>query len=98
MSTGQAFDPLDMNNYRADRLPKMKKSKFETWMARLGGPLAIIVFVWICWFSHIGFIDNLNPDGLAATAAKRLGVLGPRHSPAPVMRCWRYSPPVSSCG
>ena len=31
-----AFDPLDMNNYRADRMPKMKKSKFETWMARLG--------------------------------------------------------------
>ncbi len=76
MSSGTVFDPLDMSNYRADRLPKMKKSAFETWMARLGGPLAIIVFVWICWFSHIGFIDNLNPDGLAATAAKRFGVLG----------------------
>ncbi|MCQ2170587.1 MAG: DASS family sodium-coupled anion symporter [Bacteroidales bacterium] len=76
MATGMSFDPLDMSNYRADKLPKMKKSGFETWMARLGGPVALIVFVWICWFSHIDFIDNMNPDGLAAAAAKRLGVLG----------------------
>ena len=71
-----AFDPLDMNNYKVEKLPKMQKSKFEIWMARLGGPLAIIAFVWICWFCHIGFIDNINPDTLAATASKRLGVLG----------------------
>ena len=74
---GAGFDPLDMNHYRIEKLPKMQKSKFETWMARLGGPIALLVFIWINWFSHIGFIDNLNPDGLAATAAKRLGVLGP---------------------
>ena len=42
------FDPLDMNNYKVEKLPKMQKSKFEVWMARLGGPLAIIAFVWIC--------------------------------------------------
>ena len=28
-----AFDPLDMNNYKAEKLPKMQKSKFETWMS-----------------------------------------------------------------
>ena len=69
-------DPLDMNNYRIEKLPKMQKSRFEVWMARLGGPLAIIAFVWICWFCHIGFIDNLNPDILAAKAQKRLDLLG----------------------
>ena len=37
-----AFDPLDMNNYKVEKLPKMQKSKFEVWMARLGGPLAIV--------------------------------------------------------
>ena len=73
----QTFDPLDMNNYKVEKLPKMQKSKFEVWMARLGGPLAIIAFVWICWFCHIGFIDNLDTGTLAATAQKRLGVLGP---------------------
>ena len=71
------FDPLDMNNYKIEKLPKMQKSKFEVWMARLGGPLALIAFVWICWFCHIGFIDNLDTGNLAATAQKRLGVLGP---------------------
>ena len=53
---GAGFDPLDMNNYRIEKLPKMQKSKFETWMARLGGPIALLVFIWINWFSHIGFI------------------------------------------
>ena len=70
------FDPLDMNNYKIEKLPKMQKSKFETWLSRLGGPLAIIVFVWICFFCHIGFIDNLDTSRLAATAQKRLDVLG----------------------
>ena len=34
----QVFDPLDMNNYKVEKLPKMEKSGFEKWMARLGGP------------------------------------------------------------
>ena len=71
-----AFDPLDMNNYKVEKLPKMQKSKFEVWMARLGGPLALIAFVWICWFCHIGFIDNLDTSLLADKAQKRLSVLG----------------------
>ena len=70
------FDPLDMNNYKVEKLPKMQKSKFEVWMARLGGPLALIAFVWICWFCHIGFIDNLDTSLLADKAQKRLDVLG----------------------
>ena len=70
------FDPLDMNNYKVEKLPKMQKSPFEVWMARLGAPLALIAFVWITWFCHIGFIDNLNTDLLAASAQKRLAALG----------------------
>ena len=71
-----AFDPLDMNNYKVEKLPKMQKSSFEKWMARLGGPLAIIAFVLIYWFSHIGFIDNLNPEMLTAKALKRCNEIG----------------------
>ena len=41
----QEFDVLDMNNYKVEKLPKMEKSGFEKWMARLGGPLAALVFV-----------------------------------------------------
>lgn len=65
-----------MNNYRIEKLPKMTKSKFETWMQRLGGPLAIIAFILIYWFSHVGFIDNLDTATLAAKAQKRLSVVG----------------------
>ena len=71
-----AFDPLDMNNYKVEKLPKMAKSRFETWMARLGGPLAIVAFVLIYWFSSIGFIDNLDTATLGEKAVKRLGELG----------------------
>ena len=71
------FDPLDMNNYKIEKLPKMQKSKFEVWMARLGGPLALIAFVWICWFCHFDFIDNLDMGSLATAAQKRLDALGP---------------------
>ena len=66
--TKAVFDPLDMGNYKVEKLPKMQKSKFEIWMARLGGPLAIAAFVWICWFCHIGFIDNLNTEMLTEKA------------------------------
>lgn len=71
-----AFDPLDMNNYKVEKLPKMQKSPFEKWMARLGGPLALIAFVLIYWFSSIGFIDNLNPEMLTAKALKRCQEIG----------------------
>ena len=70
------MDPLDMNNYKVEKLPKMQKSAFEIWMARLGGPLAFIAFVWITWFCHIGFIDHLDTGLLAASAQKRLTALG----------------------
>ena len=32
----QNFDPLDMNNYRIEKLPKLNKSGFEKWMAYMG--------------------------------------------------------------
>lgn len=65
-----------MNNYRIEKLPKMQKSPFEIWMARLGAPLAIIAFILIYWVGHFGFIDNIDPGILAAKAQKRLDVLG----------------------
>ncbi len=40
-NTQQAYDPLDMNNYRIEKLPKMQKSGFEKILQRIGAPLAI---------------------------------------------------------
>ena len=58
------FDPLDMNNYKVEKLPKMQKSGFEKWMARLGMPLAIISFVLFLCVFKIPFIDDLKDRDL----------------------------------
>ncbi|MBO7197241.1 MAG: DASS family sodium-coupled anion symporter [Tidjanibacter sp.] len=73
----QRFDPLDMNNYKVEKLPKMKKSGFEKWMARLGGPLAAVVFVLLYWVVDIPFIDNLDPSALDKKAKARYETLCP---------------------
>ena len=73
----EVFDPLDMNNYKVEKLPKMQKSGFEKWMARVGGPLAILVFVLIYWIADIGFLDNITAEGLTGDKAiKRLKDVG----------------------
>ena len=72
----QVFDPLDMNNYKVEKLPKMAKSGFEKWMARLGGPIAILLFILIYWVIDIPLFDNLDFSSLGEKAQKRLGVIG----------------------
>ena len=71
-----AFDPLDMSNYKIEKLPKMQKSGFERWMSILGGPLSVVMFVLIYWFSDISFLNNISSEGLSATALQRLQALG----------------------
>ncbi|MDL2319868.1 DASS family sodium-coupled anion symporter [Alistipes sp. OttesenSCG-928-B03] len=76
-----AFDPLDMNNYKVEKLPKIEKSGFEKWLARLGGPLAVVVFVLIYYFGDFSFLnsitaDTFNPDsdGTALARLKQVGL------------------------
>ncbi|MGN1220969.1 MAG: SLC13 family permease [Candidatus Cryptobacteroides sp.] len=57
-NTAAVFDPLDMNNYKVEKLPKMQKSSFEKWMARLGGPLALISFILFNWVIKIDFLPT----------------------------------------
>ena len=70
------FDPLDMNNYRIEKLPKMVKSGFEKWMAIVGGPLAIVLFIYFYWFAKIPFLEHLNVSVMGKEAAKRFGEVG----------------------
>ena len=72
----QALDPLDMNNYKVEKLPKMEKSGFEKWMARLGGPIAALVFILIYWVVDTPLFDNLDFSGLSSKAQARLNVIG----------------------
>ena len=51
------FDVLDMKNYRMEKLPKREKLKFERFLMRIGGPLAILSFVLILFVLKIPFLD-----------------------------------------
>jgi anion transporter len=65
------FDPLDMHNYRIEKLPKRKKSNIEQWLATAGIPLAIIAFIFFGFFVHLGFLDNIVIDDLVSVNAKK---------------------------
>jgi sodium-dependent dicarboxylate transporter 2/3/5 len=70
------LDVLDMNNYRIEKLPKVHKSGFERWMAILGAPVAIAVFVSIYYLSDFQFLDFINHAMLKKEALERYEQLG----------------------
>ncbi len=63
------LDPLDMNNYKIEKLPVREKSTFEKWMAILGAPLAILVFILFGFIFEISFLYNVEPENLNKKAA-----------------------------
>ena len=69
------FDPLDMANYRIEKLPKMEKSGFEKFLQKIGIPLAVVLFVLIYCFADIPFINKINinspESNLSASAIER---------------------------
>ncbi len=77
--TAEVFDPLDMSNYRVEKLKKIKKAGFERQMEIWGGPLAILSFILIYYFADISHLNNINPEILKDDAAKRLKDLGAEH-------------------
>lgn len=77
--TAEVFDPLDMSNYRVEKLKKTKKAGFERQMEIWGGPLAILSFILIYYFADISYLNNINPEILKDDAAKRLKDLGAEH-------------------
>jgi len=67
----QAFDPLDMNNYRVEKLPKRAKSPLESWLAIVGMPLALLAFVYLGFFANLPFLNNIDPSTLVSETAKK---------------------------
>ncbi len=59
------FDPLDMKNYRIEKLPKRSKSKVEAFFSNIGGPLAIIAFVLIYFIFPPSFLIDINAESLS---------------------------------
>ncbi len=70
------FDPIDINNYKIEKLPKINKTGFEKIMAIAGFPISIISFVLIYWFSDFGFLNDLSSDALSTTSIKRIETIG----------------------
>ncbi len=70
-------DPLDMSQYHLNKLPKKVKSKFELWMVRVGGPLALVSFVLLNFFITIPFLQNIDPSILSAKAKALYDSVGP---------------------
>jgi len=71
------YDPLDMRNYRVEKLPKRDKTGFERWLSLSGGPLAIVVFLLLLFVLSIPFLENIDPDILSKHALQRYQELGP---------------------
>ncbi len=67
----EVFDPLDMQNYRVEKLPKRSKGKFEKWLAVAGVPLAIISFILLAFIIRIPFLNDIDPESLISSAAKK---------------------------
>lgn len=65
------FDPLDMHNYRIEKLPKRDKSKFEKWLAKLGPILAITSFILIAFVIKLPFLQGIELTQLSTDTAKQ---------------------------
>lgn len=72
------FDPLDMHNYRIEKLPKRDKSKIEKMLAVAGPILAAAAFILFSYVFQFPFLQNIDPSSLVSDAAKEaFSKLGP---------------------
>ena len=67
---------LDMSNYRMEKLPKRELTKVEKVLAIIGGPLAIISFIFIMFVLDISFLKNFNVESLSKSALKNFNEIG----------------------
>ncbi len=66
------FDPLDMHNYRVEKLPKREKGKIEKWVALLGAPLSVIAFLVLAFWVKVPFLQNIEASSLVSETAKKV--------------------------
>ncbi len=67
----QPDDPLDMHQYRIERLPKRDKTTFEKWLAIVGAPLALIVFVLFAFVFDLPFLQNIDSSRVVSAEAQK---------------------------
>ena len=64
------FDPLDMMNYRIERLPKREKGPIERWLAAAGPFLAAAAFILFAYVFQFSFLHAVQSSDLVTDAAK----------------------------
>ena len=64
------FDPLDMQQYRIERLPHREKPRFEKWLAMSGPFLAIIAFILFAYVIKLPFLHSLQSTDIVTATAK----------------------------
>ncbi|MBP9211300.1 MAG: anion permease [Bacteroidetes bacterium] len=70
-------DPLDMQQYRIERLPKREKGRIERWLAVSGPFLAAAAFVLFAFVIKLPFLQDLQAaDIVTETAQKAFKELG----------------------
>lgn len=76
MENNADFNPLNMDNYKLEKLPKIEKTGVEKWMMKVGGPLAILVFVLLYFIIDIPFLNQIDVKVLGKEALARYKELG----------------------
>ena len=66
---GNSYDPLDMANYSIEKLPTRKKSPAEQWMATIGAPLAVVVFILFAFVIEIPYLQEFDVDSIQSDTA-----------------------------
>ncbi|MFZ4619549.1 MAG: SLC13 family permease [Bacteroidota bacterium] len=66
------FDPLDMQNYRIERLPKRDKGPIEKWLAVSGPVLAVLAFILIAFVVKLPFLQSLQASDVVTESAKKI--------------------------
>ena len=64
------IDPLDMKNYRIERLPKREKGSIERWLAAAGPFLAAASFILFAYVFQFSFLHAVQSSDLVTDAAK----------------------------
>lgn len=70
------YDPLDMHNYRMEKLQNKGKSKSEKIIALLGAPLALAAFLSIMFFLKLPFLEHIDPAVLSKASRAVLDQVG----------------------
>ncbi len=76
-SAAPGYNPLDMGSYHLNMLPEKTASRFELWLGRLGGPLALVVFVLLNFIVDIPFLQQIDPAILTKKAKAAYDSVGP---------------------